>query len=93
MNITAIPYIKKRITNNQIVRHNGKEYAVANIISDQRVILSESNGDYGSRRKGHPVGYAKPDITVYLIHLGKVLTRSSHYIGLNYTITHRRAVV
>lgn len=64
-----------------VILVNGREMAVSKLMSQQ---LEYKQG--GETKRGKIVEYSKPDITVYRIHHGKVLTSSDKYIGQNYEI-------
>lgn len=77
--------IQERLEKLDRVMVDDREYAVASTLTAQ-VERREVNYYEGKRVKGKILGYEKPEITVYRIHHGKVLTSSNEYIGREYDL-------
>ncbi len=62
-----------------------REYAVSSTLTAQVERRSVTYFE-GKRLKGKILGYEKPEITVFRIHHGNVLTSSNQYIGREYDL-------
>ena len=66
--------IHEKIKDRSYVYINGKRHIIARILSSQSRLVID----------GRFYGYAKPEITVYRIHNGTILTNTAVYAGTNY---------
>ena len=84
MRTRASEIIKKKVKIGEVVTSRGKNYSVAQLLDIQPRILSQA---IIRGKKGKFIGFEKPDISVYLIHCGKVLKQTARHIGQNYQQT------
>ncbi len=77
--------IQERLEKLDRVMVDDREYAVASTLTRQ-IERNAVNYYEGKRVKGEFLGYEKPEITVYRIHHGNVLTSSNKFIGREYDL-------